>query len=109
MVYGAAAIMDEVEFAAKYLNAGLTYLQSYLERKRVSGETEGRCTTMWRRHAWMAADLYRRISGDDSLVQARIYGKSFPSVFRLMAPGRRARSRICRIHFPSSISHTSWP
>ena len=41
MVYGAAAIMDEVEFAAKYLNAGLTYLQSYLERKRVSGETEG--------------------------------------------------------------------
>ena len=82
MVYGAAAIMDEVEFAAKYLNAGLTYLQSYLERKRVSGETEGLLyDNVAARHAWMAADLYRRISGDDSLVQAPYLREELPERF----------------------------
>ncbi len=89
MVYGAAAIMDEITFAAKYLNAGLTYLQSYLERKRVSGETEGLLyDNVAARHAWMAADLYRRISGDDSLVQDPYLREELPErFFRLMAPG----------------------
>lgn len=89
MIYGAAAIMDEINYAAKYLNAGLTYLRSYLDRIRISGETEGLLyDNVAARHAWMAADLYRRISGDDSLVQHPYLREDLPErFFRLMAPG----------------------
>lgn len=89
MMYGSAAIMDETDYAAKYLNAGLTYLQSYLDRKRISGETEGLLyDNVAARHAWMAADLYRRISSDDSLVQHPYLREELPErFFRLMAPG----------------------
>lgn len=92
MVYGAAAIMDENPVAAKYLQAGLTYLQSYLDRKRVSGETEGLLyDNVAARHAWMAADLYRRISGDDGLVQHPYLREELPErFFRLLAPGEES-------------------
>ncbi|WP_235440342.1 DUF4962 domain-containing protein [Paenibacillus sp. DMB20] len=91
MVYGAAAIMDENPFAAKYLQAGLTYLQSYLDRKRVSGETEGLLyDNVAARHAWMAADLYRRISGDDGLVQHPYLREELPErFFSAAGTGRR--------------------
>ncbi len=92
MVYGAAAIMDENPFAAKYLQAGLSYLQSYLDRKKVSGETEGLLyDNVAARHAWMAADLYRRISGDDGLVQHPYLREELPErFFRLLAPGEES-------------------
>lgn len=92
MVYGAAAIMDENPFAAKYLQAGLTYLQSYLDRKGESGETEGLLyDNVAARHAWMAADLYRRISGDDGLVQHPYLREELPErFFRLLAPGKES-------------------
>ncbi|WP_054955599.1 heparinase II/III domain-containing protein [Paenibacillus dakarensis] len=89
MIYGAAAIMDEVPFAVKYLNAGLAYLHRYLDRKIVSGETEGLLyDNVSARHAWMASDLYLRISGDDSYVQHPYLREELPErFFRLMAPG----------------------
>lgn len=92
MLYGAAAIMDESPFAAKYLQSGFTYLQSYLDRKRESGETEGLLyDNVAARHAWMAADLYRRISGDDSLIQHPYLREELPErFFRLLAPGEES-------------------
>lgn len=86
MVYGAAAIMDENPFAAKYLQAGLTYLQSYLDRKGMSEKQRGCCTTMWLR----AMPGWRRIFiGESAAMTAwlsiRICGKSFLNVFS--APG----------------------
>ena len=91
MVYGAAAIMDENPFAAKYLQAGLTYLQSYLDRKGGPVKQRGCCTTMWLR----AMPGWRRIFiGESAAMTAwfsiRICGKSFLNVFRLLAPGEES-------------------
>lgn len=89
MMYGAAALLDEIPYASKYLKASHDYVKSYLDRKMRSGETEGLLyDNVAARHAWMAADLYRRVSGDNSLVEHPYLKDELPERFlRLLSPG----------------------
>ena len=89
MMYGAAALLDEIPYASKYLKASHDYVKSYLDRKIRSGETEGLLyDNVAARHAWMAADLYRRVSGDSSLVEHPYLKDELPERFlRLLSPG----------------------
>ncbi|WP_157929340.1 heparinase II/III domain-containing protein [Paenibacillus ihbetae] len=79
MMFGAAAIADEVPYAAKYLQASLDYLTGYLDFKLNSGETEGFLyDQVAARHVWMAADLYRRMTGNADLVNHPYLAEELP-------------------------------
>jgi len=79
MMFGAAAIADEVPYAAKYLQASLDYLTDYLDFKLNSGETEGFLyDQVAARHVWMAADLYRRMTGNSDLVNHPYLAEELP-------------------------------
>ncbi|GAB2670325.1 hypothetical protein FE781_06905 [Paenibacillus thermoaerophilus] len=90
MLYGACAVYDEAEQeAAPYLAQAVSYLRSYLDRKLVTHETEGLLyTNVAVRHVWMAAETYRKATGDATLCDHPYLSDLVPELFlRLLSPG----------------------
>jgi hypothetical protein len=89
MMYGAAALHGDCAFADKYLQQAYDYILSYLDRKLVSSETEGLLyDNVAARHVWMAADLYRRATGDATLCNHPYLKEELPErFFRFLSAG----------------------